>query len=151
MTHGSDLDERIALLGGAWLFSACSDDELERIAALASPRVAGAGDELTRQGDDGDEFFVVITGDAVASVDDDPVGELGPGSFFGEMALIDGGERTATVTATTDMQLLVLDRHDFNEMLEVAMPSVVPKLLAVVGARMRLLEQHAGVKTALGL
>ena len=151
MTQGSDLDERIALLGGAWLFSACSADELERIAALASPRAASAGDELTRQGDEGDEFFVVIAGDAIASVDGDTVGELGPGSFFGEMALIDGGERSATVTATTDMQLLVLDRHDFNEMLEVAMPSVVPKLLAVVGARMRLLEQHAGVVAALGL
>jgi CRP-like cAMP-binding protein len=151
VTHGSELDDRIALLGAAWLFSACSDDELERIAALASPRVAAAGDEVTRQGDEGDEFFVVITGDAVATVDGDPVGQLGTGSFFGEMALIDGGERTATVTATTDMQLLVLDRHDFNEMLEVAMPSVVPKLLAVVGARMRLLEQHAGVVTALGL
>ena len=50
MTHGSELDERIALLGQAWLFSACSDDELDRIAALASPRVASAGDELTRQG-----------------------------------------------------------------------------------------------------
>jgi CRP-like cAMP-binding protein len=151
VTQGSDLDERIALLGGAWLFSACSDDELERIAALASPRSASAGDEITRQGDAGDEFFVVIKGDAVASVDGDQVGELRAGSFFGEIALIDGGERTATVTATTDMQLLVLDRHDFNEMLEVAMPSVVPKLLAVVGARMRLLEQHAGVVTALGL
>ena len=151
MTQGSDLDERISLLGRAWLFSACSDDELERIAALASPRSASVGDELTRQGDEGDEFFVVIDGDAVASIDGDPVGELGPGSFFGEMALIDGGERTATVTASTDMQLLVLDRHDFNEMLEVAMPSVMPKLLAVVGARMRLIEQHDGVVAALGL
>ena len=151
MTQGSDLDERIALLGAAWLFSACSDDELERIAALASPRTASAGDELTRQGDEGDEFFVVIDGDAVASIDGDRVGELGPGSFFGEMALIDGGERTATVTASTDMQLLVLDRHDFNEMLEVAMPSVMPKLLAVVGARMRRIEQHDGVVAALGL
>lgn len=151
MTHGEDLDVRIALLAGVWLFSACSDDELERIAVLASPRVASAGDELTRQGDEGSEFFVVIAGDAVASVDGDEVGELGPGSFFGEMALIDGGERMATVTANTGMQLLVLDRHEFNEMLEVAMPSVVPKLLAVVGARMRLLEQHAGVVAALGL
>ena len=151
MTDGSDLDERISLLGSAWLFSACSDHELGRIAGLASPRLASAGDELTRQGDEGDEFFVVIDGDAVASIDGDPVGELGPGSFFGEMALIDGGERTATVTATTDMQLLVLDRHDFNEMLEVAMPSVMPKMLAVVGARMRLIEQHDGVIAALGL
>jgi CRP/FNR family cyclic AMP-dependent transcriptional regulator len=151
VTQGSDLAERIALLGGAWLFSACSADELERIAALASSRDATAGDELTRQGDDGDEFFLVVAGDAIATVDGDAIGELGPGSFFGEMALIDGGERTATVTATTDMQLLVLDRHEFNEMLEVAMPSVAPKLLAVVGARMRLLEQHAGVAAALGL
>jgi CRP-like cAMP-binding protein len=151
VTSGTDLDERIRLLSGAWLFSGCTDHELERIAALARPRGARAGDELTRQGEDGTEFFVVITGDAVASVDADPVGELGPGSFFGEMALIDGGARTATVTAVTDMDLLVLDRDDFNEMLEVAMPSVVPKLLAVVGARMRLLEQHAGVAAALGL
>jgi CRP-like cAMP-binding protein len=151
MTQGSQLDARIALLREAWLFSACSDDELERIAALASPRTAIANEELTRQGDEGSEFFVVIKGDAVASVDGDHVGDLGPGSFFGEMALIDGGERMATVTATTAMELLVLDRHDFNEMLEVAMPSVVPKLLAVVGARMRLLEQHAGVAAALGL
>ncbi len=50
MTQGSDLDERIALLGAAWLFSACSDDELERIAALASPRTASAGDELHAAG-----------------------------------------------------------------------------------------------------
>jgi CRP-like cAMP-binding protein len=151
MTQGSDLDERIALLGGAWLFSACSVDEIERIAALASSRNVSAGDEVITQGDEGDEFFVVISGDAVATVDGDTVGELGNGSFFGEMALIDGGERTATVTATTDMQLLVLDRHDFNEMLEFAMPSVMPKLLAVVGARMRRIEQHDGVIAALGL
>ena len=67
------------------------------------------------------------------------------------MALIDGGERIATVTATTPMKLLVLGRHDFNEMLEVAMPQVAPKLLAVVGARMRAIEQHAGVDSTLGL
>lgn len=147
----SDIDERVRLLGGAWLFSGCTDDELGRIAALTSPRAASAGAELTREGEVGSEFFVVIEGHAVATVDGDRVGELGPGSFFGEMALLDGGERVATVTATSDMQLLVLDRHDFNEMLEVAMPSVVPKLLSVVGARMRLIEQHAGVVAALGL
>ena len=151
MTTGSDLDDRIRLLSRAWLFSGCSEHELERVASLTSPRTARAGDELTREGDAGAEFFVVIAGNAVARVEDDPVGDLGPGSFFGEMALIDGGERMATVTATTDMELLVLDRDDFNEMLEVAMPSVVPKLLAVVGARMRLLEQHAGMAAALGL
>jgi CRP-like cAMP-binding protein len=66
-------------------------------------------------------------------------------------ALIDGAERVATVTATTPLQMLVLGRHDFNEMLEVAMPQIAPKLLAVVGARMRAIDEHAGVESKLGL
>ncbi len=49
------------------------------------------------------------------------------------------------------MQLLVLDRHDFNEMLELAMPQIAPKLLAVVGARMRAIEEQAGINATLGL
>jgi CRP-like cAMP-binding protein len=120
MTFGSDLDERIALLRGIWLFSTCDDDELARIAAVAEPREA-------------------------------EVGTIGPGGFFGEMALIDGAERVATVTATSPMQLLVLDRHDFNEMLELAMPQIAPKLLAVVGARMRAIDERTGVDATLGL
>ena len=76
---------------------------------------------------------------------------MNPGGFFGEMALIDGGERVATVTAQTPMRLLVLGRHEFNEMLEIAMPAVTPKLLTVVGARMRTIDRHAGVESNLGL
>lgn len=91
-----------------------------------------------------------VSGDAAAAVDCDEIGTIGPGGFFGEMALIDGAERVATVTATTPMELLVLGRHDFNEMLEVAMPQVAPKLLAVVGARMRAIEEHAGIDSTLG-
>ena len=94
---------------------------------------------------------MVVEGDAVAAVDGDEVGTIGAGGFFGEMALIDGGERTATVVATSPMKLLVLDRHDFNEMLSIAMPEITPKLLAVVGARMRAIEWHDGVASTLGL
>ena len=151
MSFGSDLDERIQLLRGIWLFSTCDDDELARIAAVAKPREADVGTDLTTQGDEGAEFFVIVTGDASAAVDGSEVGTIGPGGFFGEMALIDGGERVATVTATSPMQLLVLDRHDFNEMLELAMPQIAPKLLAVVGARMRAIEEQAGVDSTLGL
>ena len=97
------------------------------------------------------EFFVVVEGDAVATVEGDEIGRIGPGGFFGEMALIDGGERVATVTAGHELQTLVLGRHEFNEMLEIAMPSVAPKLLAVVGARMRTIERHAGIESTLGL
>ena len=151
MTFGADLDERIRLLRGIWLFSTCTDDELGRIAALARPQEADAGSELTVHGEEGLEFFVIVEGDASAAVDGDEVGTIGPGGFFGEMALIDGGERVATVTATSPMQLLVLDRHDFNEMLELAMPQIAPKLLAVVGARLRAIDDHNGVTATLGL
>jgi trk system potassium uptake protein TrkA len=151
MTFGSDLDERIALLRGIWLFSTCDDDELARIAAGAEPREAEVGAALTIQGDAGTEFFVIVTGDASAAVDGAEVGTIGPGGFFGEMALIDGGERVATVTATAPMPLLVLDRHDFNEMLELAMPQIAPKLLAVVGARLRAIDERTGVDATLGL
>jgi CRP-like cAMP-binding protein len=151
MSFGADIDERVRLLHAIWLFSTCTEDELGRIASLAHPQEAAAGDELTRQGEEGSEFFIIVSGDASALVDGDEVGTIGPGGFFGEMALIDGGERVATVTATTPLRLLVLGRDDFNEMLEVAMPQVAPKLLSVVGARMRAIEQHAGVNSTLGL
>jgi CRP-like cAMP-binding protein len=146
-----DLEHRIELLREVWLFSGCNEEEIERIAAMAEPRSVPAGTEVTREGEEGLEFFVAVEGDAVASVEGDEVGRIGAGGFFGEMALIDGGERVATVTATTDMRLLVLGRHEFNEMLEIAMPAVTPKLLAVVGARMRMIDRHAGVDSTLGL
>ena len=151
MSDTVDLEHRIELLREVWLFSGCNEEEIERIAAMAEPRSVVAGTEVTREGEEGLEFFVAVEGDAVASVEGDEVGRIGAGGFFGEMALIDGGERVATVTATTDMRLLVLGRHEFNEMLEIAMPAVTPKLLAVVGARMRTIDRHAGVDSTLGL
>jgi CRP/FNR family transcriptional regulator, cyclic AMP receptor protein len=145
------LEERIALLEGVWLFSACEPHELEQIAAMAQSRSVDAGTQVTVEGDPGTEFFVIVEGDAVATVEGDEVGRIGAGGFFGEMALIDGAERVATVTAANPMELLVFGRHEFNEMLEIAMPQVAPKLLAVVGARMRALERHAGSESTLGL
>jgi trk system potassium uptake protein TrkA len=151
VSSGVDLAQRVDLLRGVWLFSACDEDELERIAVMAEPREFAEGTEVTREGEPGVEFFVVVEGDAVATVEGDEVGRIGPGGFFGEMALIDGGERVATVVAAHPLRVLVLGRHEFNEMLEIAMPSVAPKLLAVVGARMRTIERHAGIESTLGL
>jgi CRP-like cAMP-binding protein len=151
MSAVPDLEERITLLGGVWLFSGCDEHELEQIAAMAQARSVPVGTAVTVEGEPGVEFFVIVRGDAVASVEGDEVGRIGPGGFFGEMALIDGADRVATVTARSALDLLVLGRHEFNEMLEIAMPSVAPKLLAVVGARMRALERHAGVESMLGI
>jgi trk system potassium uptake protein TrkA len=151
MSFGHDLEVRIQLLQGVWLFNGCSDDELGRIAAAATPRTVAAGDEITREGEPGSEFFVVVEGDAVATVEGTKVGTIGAGGFFGEMALIDGGERVATVVAASPMRLLVLSRDDFNEMLSMAMPEIAPKLLAVIGARIRAIENSTGVHSTLGL
>ena len=139
------LDDRVELLRNATLFSGCTDDELARIAALATPRDAAPGELLCTEGAPGEEFYVVVDGTAEASVGGEKVGDLGAGSFFGEMALIDGGDRTATVTATSAMRLLVLGRNDFNSMLATAMPTLAPKLLEVVGQRMRELQAQAGI------
>jgi CRP-like cAMP-binding protein len=151
VSFGHDLDVRVQLLQGVWLFSGCSDDELGRIAAAATPRTVAADDEITREGEPGSEFFVVVEGNAVATVEGKKVGTINAGGFFGEMALIDGGERVATVVAASPLQLLVLSRDDFNEMLSMAMPEVAPKLLAVIGARMRAIENSTGVESTLGL
>lgn len=139
------LSDRIALLRGGWLFSECTDDELERIAALAHAATVPAGEVVVREGDEGTEFYVIADGTAHVTVGDgQALAELGAGSFFGEMALLDGGDRLATVTAETDLDLLVLHREEFNEMLALAMPTLAPKLLAVVGRRVRELEARQG-------
>jgi len=143
------VDERVEMLRNVWLFSECTPEELEHIAGLAERRSVDQGAVVIHEGAPGDEFFIVIDGQAVAAVDDDPLEVLGPGSFFGEISLLDGGDRLATVTAKTSLKLLVLSRHNFNEMLETAMPEVTPRLLQVVGERMRLLAQHEG-KPAIG-
>jgi CRP-like cAMP-binding protein len=140
-THLSD---RVALLRGGWLFSECTDDELERIAALTHAIRVPAGHAVVREGDEGSEFYMIVDGVHRVTVEGEPVAELGPGSFFGEMALLDGGERVATVTAVTDAELLVLHRDEFNDVLAMAMPTIAPRLLAVVGRRVRELEVREG-------
>ena len=117
------------LLRGVPLFADCDDRELAEIAALARPQTAEAGTVLVTEGEPGTDFYVIVDGRATVSVGGATVAELGAGSFFGEMALLDGGERVATVTAAGPLQLLRLERDDFNRMLEVAMPALAPKLL----------------------
>jgi len=132
-------DERVQLLGSIWLFSHCDRKELARISALTTLQTASAGDVLTEQGKPGSECFIVASGTARVDVSGVDAGEIGPGAFFGEMALLDGGPRSATVTALEDMQLLALDRRELDALLDVV-PSVGRKMLRVAGQRLR--EAH---------
>jgi CRP/FNR family transcriptional regulator, cyclic AMP receptor protein len=133
-------DAKIILLGGVTLFSRCTKGELHRIAALADEIEAPEGKVLTREGESGWEFFVVAAGTATARRGNRKVATIGPGSFFGEMALIDQGPRSATVTADTEMHLLVLSSRSFSELLD-EVPTVGRRVLAGMAERLRAAER----------
>ena len=117
--------------------------ELDRIAGLATPMSVAPGKVLAREGEIGSEFFVVVEGTAEARINDELVGTLSSRSFFGELALLDRGSRTATVTASTAMTLLALSRVEFHELIVDAIPSVTRKMISVLGARLRQADQRA--------
>jgi CRP/FNR family cyclic AMP-dependent transcriptional regulator len=78
---------------------------------LASAMEVPAGSRLVRQGARGDAFFLIERGHASVNRDDNEIADLGPGDFFGELALLGGGGRTASVVAATDMRVRVVPEH----------------------------------------
>lgn len=129
-------DPTVAALARVPLFSGLSRRDLFAIASHASEREVGAGTEITRQGDPGDEFFVVAAGDVQISIDGHEVRRLGPGDFLGEIALVFGGTRTATATAAQASTLYVIGRADFEAMIK-RYPRIEDKILTSVSERMR--------------
>jgi MFS family permease len=107
--------ERIALLRSLALFSPLSAPVLERIATQLIPVEAAAGAVVIRQGDRGDRFYVIVDGEVGVSIDGLPVRSMGPGDFFGEIALLRDIPRTAGCTTLTDTHLFALERTDFLE------------------------------------
>ena len=103
----------IALLQATPLFGSLSPPTLESLARSLQPLAVTAGAEVVRQGDDGDRFFVIAGGEADVVASGQRVATLTRGDGFGEIALMYGVPRTATVTARTDLQLYALDREAF--------------------------------------
>jgi voltage-gated potassium channel len=100
------------------LFARCTADERRAVMRAATGRRVPAGTIVVREGEPGDEFFVIVDGLAAVRHGDEFVHVLGPGDFFGELALIDGLDRTATVEAATDLQLLVIGAAHFNALFD---------------------------------
>jgi CRP-like cAMP-binding protein len=134
-------DARVKLLGDVWLFERCSRKELAVIASHATPVQFEAGKVLAREGAVGREFFVVIAGKVEATRNGVSIGVLGPGSFFGEMALLEGQPRVATVVAVEPTEVLVLTTQGFGSVVD-QMPSVDRKMLTVLATRLRELEDR---------
>jgi CRP/FNR family transcriptional regulator, cyclic AMP receptor protein len=134
-------NSQIDLLRNVWLFERCTNKELARLASVATTVIVPAGKVLAREGATGREFFVIVDGKAEVTRNGAAVDMLGPGSFFGEMALLDRQPRAATVTACEPCELLVLEARQFALLVE-TMPSVDRKMLAVVARRLRDLEDR---------
>ena len=132
-------DARIRHLQRVPLFSGFDEDELRRIAELSRIVEVPAGRELTQMGAPGDAFFVIIDGSVAVHTPIGASGQLPPGSFFGEMSLIDGEPRSATITAATDLRLLVVDRTHFWRLLEDT-PELMRRILTDLSRRVRRLE-----------
>lgn len=133
-------DARIRHLQRVPLFSGFSEDELRRVADLSRILEAPAGTVVTKIGEPGDSFFVIIDGMVGVRT---PVGagiQLRPGDFFGEMSLLDGEPRSATIVATTDVRLLIVDRFHFWRLMDET-PDLTRRILTILSRRVRHLEQ----------
>ncbi len=118
------------------LFSTCNNKELREIARLGTRVSVPAGKAITTEGKAGRELLVILDGRATCRAKGKKLAHFGPGEFFGEMSLLDKGPRSATVTAESDMDLLVLDGHEFRSLIEVS-PGVAWKMLTSMAGRLR--------------
>jgi len=118
------------------LFSACSKKELNMLAKRAEDVKVDAGKVLVSEGAAGAEFFVIVEGEARVSRHGQDVATLGPGQFFGDLALLDRAPRNATITAITPMELVVLGQREFSALID-EVPGFAHKLLAGLARRLR--------------
>jgi CRP-like cAMP-binding protein len=118
------------------LFSRLDRRDLERLASSMKDRTFPDGTTITREGQGGIGFFVILEGEGAVSVGGEPRGTLGPGDSFGEIALIDEGARTATITAVTDLRCVGMTAWDFKPFVR-EHPDVAWALLQGLAARVR--------------
>jgi CRP/FNR family cyclic AMP-dependent transcriptional regulator len=124
-----DLLKRVPLFGG------CSRKELEALAVVADEIDLREGSTLTREGQPGREFFVLIEGEVEVTQAGEEIARLGAGDWFGEIALLTKASRTATVTAGSPVRVLVVTDRAFRQVLETT-PSIAVKMLERVGERL---------------
>jgi CRP/FNR family transcriptional regulator, cyclic AMP receptor protein len=121
-------------LAGIPLFSALDDDQLGELAGWFQAQEVGEGTRLVGEGAHGYRFFVITDGSAAVTTEGESVATLGPGDFFGEMAILGDGRRLATVTSTSPARLLVMFGTEFRR-LEAAHPEIASRIVEAMRAR----------------
>ena len=125
------------------LFKGLSKKELQGLASSMKERRFNEGDTISAEGQSGIGFFVIEEGEASVSVKGDERGTMGPGSYFGEIALIDDGPRSATITAKTPMKTYGITSWEFRPLVE-QNAALAWKMLQMMAERLREAEKRAG-------
>jgi CRP/FNR family transcriptional regulator, cyclic AMP receptor protein len=128
-------DTKADALGQCPFFAGLSRHELIDLAKATEDMEVAEGKALTREGESGREFFVIIDGEVSVTKEGNEIRRMGPGDFFGEIALVEDTPRTATVTAVTPLRFFVLTRQSFRSLLE-HQPEIEEKVMAALEERL---------------
>lgn len=127
--------EAVALLAEVPLFADLEPAELDMIAVAMDERTFQPGEIITVEGQPADGFFVVASGEAAVTIQDGLVATIKPGDYFGEIALLMGGERTATIKATSEMRCYGISPAEFRPLVE-GNPTIAWKLMGSMSERL---------------
>ena len=133
--------DKIELLSRLPLFETCSQRELAQVATISVEARRPAGTILTREGQAGGLLFVIIEGEAEVVSNGKTLGRLGPGDVVGELSLIDGQVRSASVRAVTDVHLLEIATDEFQKLVDQS-PKFVRNLLRALSLRIREMDER---------
>lgn len=125
----------VADVASVALFNSLDETQLQELANWFHVQNAGKGIRLVGEGAPGYTFFLILDGSALVTADGDTLGTLGPGDFFGEIAILGDGRRTATVTSTAPVRMLVLFGTEFRQ-LECAHPKIAEEIAAAMQSRL---------------
>jgi CRP/FNR family cyclic AMP-dependent transcriptional regulator len=137
------MDQKTRMLSQVPLFTRLGGSALEQVGKLTDEVDVKPGTELTHQGRPGGEFFIILEGTVEVRRDGELLRTMGPGEFLGEIALVDGGPRSATAVATGPTRLLVLTSPEFHTLIA-DHAEVRLSVLAALAERVRNLDAHAG-------
>lgn len=133
------MDDKLALLGRVPLFAGIKPDDLPKISRIMEEVDAPSGTVLTHEGRHEGYFFVIVSGTVRIDRGGQTINTISDGEFLGEIALLDGGPRTASATAVTDCRLLKLTLDRFDELMD-ASPAIRRAVFEEFGARLRRLD-----------
>jgi CRP/FNR family cyclic AMP-dependent transcriptional regulator len=129
-------DTKADALAHCSIFSGLSRGELMELAKMTEDLEVEEGKALTREGQSGSEFFVIVDGEVSVTKDGQEIRKMGPGEFFGEIALLEDMPRTATVTAKTPLRFFVLTRQAFRSLLA-HQPEIAQKVASELEKRLQ--------------